>query len=140
MSYISEISVQDIIAANRWDIGFRTGLKHMRERMAALQAVHSSDEAFELLENLPLENKLCLLPLLRNSRSDTPESIVSRACSRWPFLALALVENNAPSSIVRLREQIAIDDGHAQAFISLTDARTVITPIPIVNLPTMKVI
>jgi hypothetical protein len=100
--------LSDVAAENRMDAGFHLALSHLREQMEILRGEFTAQEAIDLISVMPINYKGALKILMRGSspRSMTNNDTIAIA-KEYPYLALALLKENAGEAIFLLIESMA---------------------------------
>jgi hypothetical protein len=113
--------LSDIAAHDRMDAGFHIALNHLREQMEVLRSEFSPQEAIDLITVMPLQYKAPLKILMRGSmpRSLTNDESISLA-REYPYLALALLKENAGEAIKLLEASIAKAQDTIEQLLRLT--------------------
>lgn len=111
------VSLSDIVREGRMDAPFHIALATLKDRVEALRARHTADQAVAMIDAMPLH---ALHGMSVLSRGTMPKGL-NRALAHdlaveYPHLALAIVQAGVESSITRIRSQIAQDE-HALALL-----------------------
>ena len=114
--------LSDIAAHNRMDAGFHIALNHLREQMEILRSDFTPQEAIDLVSVMPLQYKAPLKILMRGSmpRSMTNDETIALA-KEYPYLALALLKENAGEAIALLQASIAKAQNTIEQLLRLTN-------------------
>jgi hypothetical protein len=119
---VAIVKSSDLAREGRWDAGFHIALHEVRDRVDALKAILTAEEAIEKLEGVALADKAPLLVLARGNKALNSENM-QRIVREYPHLSLALMEQNLEPAIARIRERLATDAQQLEHLLDLQAGR-----------------
>ncbi len=125
MANSARVRASQVAHYARLDAGFHIALQRVADRVEALKATMDASIAIEWLQRVPLEGKQALQVLQAGSFPRLDSEKADRLCREYPFLALALIQENAQGTIHVIKTRIDEDQTALQTLIGLTSVRQV---------------
>lgn len=119
---VAVVSLSDLARENRWDAGFHIALDEVRNRVDALRATVSGDEAISRLTKFSLADKKPLLVLARGNNRHLNSQTIATIVNEYPHLSLAIMEQNLQPVIDKLRAQIEENEASLDDLLALQAA------------------
>lgn len=99
------VAASEVGKYGRMDARFFLALDSVKERMAALEARLTQEQALELLRQTPAQALVAVDALGRGQKKLSTQDR-EKLCEEYPWIALALIEKELEGNSVKLQEKI----------------------------------
>ncbi len=118
---VAIVKASQLFEHGRWDAGFHIALSELGQRVEALKACVTADEAIEQVMALPREHLQHLQVLGTGSNPLRSLSDFRAVTERYPHFALALTEREGPKIAAALQAQVDKYEAARQRFNELLE-------------------